>query len=165
MPVADVTDQVQTIAELAIAMAGFAGVVFVLDRGSESEVRVFRVTNLLALSFATMLTCVLHLVFATTFGHDLSNKITSGVLFVSIGVLLGFFSLPNYFRLRIPSRSRAAKLIAMVGPPITFTAPIVAGLNAFNLFPDHTGTALLLCLAFMMFSCAMQFIAAIVDRD
>ena len=109
----DVTEQIQTLSELSIAMAGFAGVVFVLDRSANSTVAVFRVTNLLALSFLTMAVCLIHSVLANTYESALSNRLSSGVLAVLIGTTLATYSLPNYFLLTIPNRSPTAKLIAI----------------------------------------------------
>lgn len=161
----DVTEQIQTLSELSIAMAGFAGVVFVLDRSTHSVVAVFRVTNLLVLSFLTMAICLVHSVIANTYEPALSNRLSSGVLAVLVGGILATFSLPNYFRLAIPNRSQTAKLIAILGPPMTVCSPVLALINAFGVFSQYSGSVLLLCLVLMLFSCALQFIAAIVDRD
>ena len=106
----DPQDALTTVAEIAIAIAGFSGIAAVLGRHSEGEwapVDVFRLRLLLRLSFAVVLFCFLPIVLSSA---SVAPKLTWAV---SSGAWLAYFCTDLAFG--IPRALRAAHL---TGEPI-----------------------------------------------
>jgi hypothetical protein len=159
-------EQIQTFAELAIAIAGFAGIAFVLGKSSSSEIADFRVTNLLALSIVTMISCCLSLVLGTSMESDiLFGRASAAILLVLVGSLTSFYSFPRYFSLKIPNRSRLARIISRIAFPMLVGNLVLCLVNTLVGLGRYSASAYLFALAVMLIACAIQFMALIVDRE
>ena len=154
-------EDLQLVAELSVALAAFSAVLFALDdRSSDDPIKVFRIRNLLGLSFATMFAALIPLGFdLTAIDPDYHWRIASAVLVLTAGGSLGL-TLPTYFRLQVPQTSIASNVMSKTLLPLLMLNFIVQLLHAIGIWGNMPGL-FFYGLLLVLLAAVMQFVTSI----
>ena len=151
-------DELQTIAEIAVAIAGFAGLVFILRDLSDDSTR-SRVLNLLRQSFITIIIALVPAGFVPLgIPDELHAQLASGVFVLLVSINLAFY-LPEYFRLKIHQTS-VGRSLSIWAMPLMLGNLALQLVNAVGLISEYSVAVFYYGMLILLFLCGVQFVGA-----
>lgn len=159
-------DALQTLAELAVAIAGFAGVAFMVGAQDQaSDVRTWRVVNLLTVSFTVVIAAMAPLGLETLDVAPAHHaRIGCGVLGM-LGVLMLANVFQRYRRLDELDRTRIGRNAMGAATPLTLLLVLALLAAALGLLSPLERAIHYYGLLFFLVLAALQFIVSIVDTS
>lgn len=156
--------ELETIAELSITLAGFAGIVYVFsETDSGSDIRFWRIRNLLLIAFFTMLAALAPLGLpALGVAEELIPRIASGILALFL-LFLAVLVPPSFFKLEVASRSRLGKPFFYAMLVLLSATLLVQILNMLGTFGSLSFGVFYFGLVLMLAAGSAQFMISILD--